>query len=523
MTAYELTYALAAFIIFYKAVQNLIIFRRNQKLEFLLYFGLTQLSFSIFLIVALKTINAPDTNRALLFERLENACLPILAIFFMLFTHKFRQVFPDWFIRLFIILNIVFSIFILLHPGAYHAGLLAPKTFPALGITIYETEQPVWVVLFLSLSVIVLLRVLIKYFLEDTLHLTSSRAFVFSLLAFGITLVNDSLTSLQIINMPYTAHFGFVILMFSIESLFKIEIKYTPVDEEESQENQTIPAVIEENETPRKPATAARDRRESTPDISLESSSGKIRINVLGSMQIFSGEKQIPASLVANKRKLLKLFKLLILKFGKGIHREEAISTLWPEMSEANAINNLHALCFRLRKIFPQRAIVFTEDRLYLEPDLIETDFQIFENFAAKGLDLYQRNKKEEAFEYLQKAVSLYRGDFFEFDLYFEGADPVRHHLQRIFKKSALALCEISKAKNEGESLIDYSSRAIRSDDLDEEAWRALFTGLKMTGRKNEALRKYEELKKLLKTELDVEPDERTESLIQAIKSGSEK
>ncbi|EMO27844.1 bacterial transcriptional activator domain protein [Leptospira interrogans serovar Bataviae str. HAI135] len=54
---------------------------------------------------------------------------------------------------------------------------------------------------------------------------------------------------------------------------------------------------------------------------------------------------------------------------------------------------------------------------------------------------------------------------------------------------------------------------------MDERAWRFHFEALFQLNRKNEALRKYQEFKKSLKKELDVEPESATFSLIEKIRS----
>ncbi len=542
MTAYELSYYLTAIVLIYKAVQNLLIYRKNTGAPFLLYFAVTQIAFSLYLLAMVQTINATDAYRAQFYERLENAALPLTAIFFVLFTQKFRPVFPDAVVQVYTIVNIIFAIFLLLHPAGYNTGVSIPKSFPALGITIHETQQPIWVVVFLFTALFMMLRVLIKYFMEDSLHLTNSRPVAIALLVFAVTMLNDTLASMQIIAMPYIAHIGFLVMMFSVESLFEVAVKVPEMNKRISAEpsgtdspdaagarqpgrsfsGAPVRTLPEETAASNSEIDLSPAAQTSMPASQQAGAAGgaAIRINCLGQLEIKSAAASIPYAEVANKRKLLKLFKLLVLKYGKGVHKEEAISALWPDLGETNALNNLHALCFRLRKIFSADAIVFTEDRLYLDTDHVEADFVIFESLANRGLELFQRKQLKEAAAVLKQAAELYRGDFFEFDLYFEGADLIRGHLQQKFKKSMMALCEIASAESNAESLIEYSQRAVRIDDLDEEAWRYYFKGLNQAGKKNEAVKKYDELKKLLKKELDVSPDPRTESLMQSIKTG---
>ena len=511
MTAYELTYYVAIAIIIYRAAFNMLAFIRNPELKFLFFFALMELTFAFFQVIMLNTINVDDIERALVFERIENAVIPILGVFFLLFLHHLRKILPDKLIYALIGVFILESLIILLMPNSYTVEMLAPKTFKALDTTIYETEQPLWVQTFLVFNFLIAMVMLNRYFRGNISRIFENRIFMVMMGLFSVSFLIDILVALQIIHMVYTAHLGFVLLVFGVENLFKIRLDIKPGEfpagntETVTRANGSPTPVLVQTETIR---------------MEEEEQPGRVvRINCLGPLSISMNDKEIPQDRIAKKKKMMKLFKLLLINFEKGVHREAAIESLWPDLSEQNATNNLHALCFRLRKILEiPETIVFNEDRIYFNSTLVETDYTRFQEYTRKGVEFFRLEKKTEAIPFLNKAGEYYRGDFFEFDLYMEEAEPQRNFLKQKHKDSLLILCRLYINGQEYDSLLETSRQAIHVDNLDEDAWRFYFQALYLCGKKNEVLKKYEELKKLLKTELDTEPDPQTEELVQSIK-----
>ncbi|EMG08449.1 bacterial transcriptional activator domain protein, partial [Leptospira interrogans serovar Grippotyphosa str. LT2186] len=178
-------------------------------------------------------------------------------------------------------------------------------------------------------------------------------------------------------------------------------------------------------------------------------------------------------------------------------------------------------LCFRLRKIIGNpEALVFSEDRLFFRQDLVQTDFQLFEKHYQVGIKSIRKGDTELAIQEFRCARSFYKGVFFEFDLYFPESEIRREYIRKSLIEIFQFLCEKDSEKNEIKKLLDDSTNWIYLDDLDERAWRFHFEALFQLNRKNEALRKYQEFKKSLKKELDIEPESATFSLIEKIRSG---
>ena len=505
MTAYELSYVLVIVILLYRTVYNLNIFRRSDGHRFLLYFALTLVSFALYLLLGLRTINVPTAASALVYERVENSVLPLMAACFLLFAQSFRPVFSVLVLRVLLGMFAVFSLVILLHPGAYVAELSAPKHFPWLGVTIYETEQPPVVIIFFILMLVVLTRVLTKYVFEDSLHKTKSRFLVLALGLVFLTAIIDISVAARILHFPYTAHFGILAVLFAVEHLFTFEIRYNP---------ELAPQV---REAAKQAAVEAERPFQGDPE------AVPIHIRCLGPLHIFVGGKEVPFTSFSRKKKLLRLLKMLLLRYGRWLHREEVLEQLWPELGQKGALNNLHALAFRLRKVLGHNeALIFAEDRLFLNRHLVQVDASRFEEQLDSAETAFSSGDREKALSVMGRAEEIYQGDFFEFDPYFEGADLMRDHLKGRFRRNLLRLCGLLEDSGQFEEMVRYAQKAVHLDEVDEESWRTFFLGLQKAGRKNEALKQFEELKKVLVREVDAEPDGETLDVIRSIRAGNE-
>lgn len=105
----------------------------------------------------------------------------------------------------------------------------------------------------------------------------------------------------------------------------------------------------------------------------------------------------------------------------------------------------------------------------------------------------------------------LYRGDFFEFDPFFEEADQKRGQLRESFKKSIIIYTRQIPGADRREELI---RRALELDSLDETLWQIYLQSLQEQGKQAQAHKQYQRLEKLLLKELSTTPDEATRAIL---------
>ncbi|MDH5657717.1 MAG: hypothetical protein OEZ34_17510, partial [Spirochaetia bacterium] len=243
-----------------------------------------------------------------------------------------------------------------------------------------------------------------------------------------------------------------------------------------------------------------------------------VRINCLGSFEVFDEGGLIISEELVSKRKRLTLFKLLLINFEKGIRRESAASYIWPDLQYSRSSGNLNSIVHRLRKVFSSASVIIeTNGFLRLNPDIVETDFQIFHSLYLQGMQYYKSKNFTEAQEIFTQTAEVYKGDFFEFDPNFEPSLEIRESFWIQYRELLHVQCSLFKKQNQYEKLTETARTLLLKDNLDESAWRYFMEGLYHLHQRNEAIAAFQELNSLLKEELNVEPEEETRILYEKI------
>ena len=116
-----------------------------------------------------------------------------------------------------------------------------------------------------------------------------------------------------------------------------------------------------------------------------------------------------------------------------------------------------------------------------------------------------------------REAIDLYNGDFLPEDLYVPPIERKREELRRKYLDLLFKTARIYEYRRALSKAISYYRRAIQTDPLLESACQRLMILLSDKGKRNEALRVYEECKKALKNEIDSEPEQLTTAIYSKI------
>jgi TolB-like protein/Tfp pilus assembly protein PilF len=192
--------------------------------------------------------------------------------------------------------------------------------------------------------------------------------------------------------------------------------------------------------------------------------------------------------------------------------REKLMSLLWGSHQEAQARQNLRKALSRMRQVMGEEALVADDINAALRPEMIECDVPAFERLAG-----------ENSRDSLRKAVDLYRETFLA-DVSISEEDwaewlrAQRGRIEGLLVGALVRLAGIELQQHNPEQALEIASKAVSIDNLREDAHRLAIRALAATGRKAEALRRYDQLAALLKAELSTEPDARTRALIEEIR-----
>jgi DNA-binding SARP family transcriptional activator len=205
------------------------------------------------------------------------------------------------------------------------------------------------------------------------------------------------------------------------------------------------------------------------------------------------------------------LLALLALQHGKPLGRTLAASLLWSDTSDPQARQNLRQALVRIRRIAP--VLAKGEDELRLAPE-VESDVSMFLALLAKPKGSGWRQAIDIADQPLLDGFQINEPAFMDW------LDGERRQLSNRTLEVLDALLEGAATAPEAAELSFLSTKAIKLDPYREKAHRHLMEGLARQGLRLEALQHYRDLCKMLKEELDVQPEPETRAVHDAIRSG---
>ncbi len=247
-----------------------------------------------------------------------------------------------------------------------------------------------------------------------------------------------------------------------------------------------------------------------------------VKIRLLGAPLVEQGGETLHFS----RRKALALLAYLAVAGGRQ-RRESLATLLWPEQDRQRSLASLRrilvVLTRRLRKhVEADRATIALRQSEALWVDTREIT-RIAERYRNEG---GAAPFSEGALEELAHAASLYRDDFLAgFSLSdSEGFDEWQfsrtEHFRRLLQHILETLVQGHRERGQLGRAIVFAQRWLSLDRLAEEVHRLLMTLFVEAGERSEGLRQYERCFKLLREELDVEPEPETVTLYERIRHG---
>ncbi|MBI1880748.1 MAG: winged helix-turn-helix domain-containing protein [Chloroflexi bacterium] len=224
-----------------------------------------------------------------------------------------------------------------------------------------------------------------------------------------------------------------------------------------------------------------------------------------------------------NSLKGQAIFKYLLTHQGAFITKDILMAVFWPEADPEAARRNLHQAIYSLRQTLKQnqpdfQPIQFDNDCYFLNPAIsFWVDCQQFERHVQTGQRLETAGCLAEAMAEYGLAEQLYRGDFLEEDLYEDWASLHREHWRNIYLDLADRLSEHYLKHGDVAAAMTLCEKILALDNCNEQAHRRLMQCYQTQGQRHMAVRQYRQCVQTLKTELDVPPDEQTQSLYKKI------
>ncbi len=214
-------------------------------------------------------------------------------------------------------------------------------------------------------------------------------------------------------------------------------------------------------------------------------------------------------------KKSQAMLAYLAVKPSQLVSRDKMAGLLWsstaPEQARQSLRQTLSTLRKELAQVSSQKILVEEGDFLSLDASLIYVDVVEFEQLVTTGTA-----------EALDPASRLYGGDFLDgFQIDEEKFDQwviaERDRLHRLALRAHAQLVEQLSRHGSIDEAIGVAQQGLRIDPLQESMHRTLMKLYMQSGDLLNALQQYDTCAKILRRELDVEPDAQTKALEQEI------
>ncbi len=244
-----------------------------------------------------------------------------------------------------------------------------------------------------------------------------------------------------------------------------------------------------------------------------------LEISLLGPLKVSKGGKNINKF---ESNKVRALLAYLVLETERTHSRETVAEMLWPESTPQSGLANLRYALADMRKVIGDEEA----KPPYL---IINRESLQFNAFSDHALDVtaFTRLIRSNKIEKLTQGIDLYLGDFLEGFPFIE-SDPFEEWIvlkREQFKRQAIdalsLIVDHHEHRGEYQQALPFARKQVELEPWLEEAHQQLIRLLARDGQRSAALAQYETCRRLLASELDVEPAEKTIQLYESIRDGT--
>ncbi|HML36008.1 MAG TPA: BTAD domain-containing putative transcriptional regulator [Bacillota bacterium] len=205
-------------------------------------------------------------------------------------------------------------------------------------------------------------------------------------------------------------------------------------------------------------------------------------------------------------QKAQELFAYLFHLRGKPIERDFLLLQLWPEADKKSATALLHTTLYSIRKTLAQwqmdDLIEYQDKKYTMRVDRVDSDLDRIDELCQS------MEKKNNDFIYSRREwLQAYTGSYLEGVAGNFGID-CRDYYERMFLRMSCAIAERAMQEGNFEEGMSFIERAIAVDPYEEKLYLLGFKCFRVLGEVKRAKKYYEKLSRILREELDVEPEE---------------
>ncbi|HYN89463.1 MAG TPA: AAA family ATPase [Ardenticatenaceae bacterium] len=251
-----------------------------------------------------------------------------------------------------------------------------------------------------------------------------------------------------------------------------------------------------------------------------------LRIRTLGPFRVHLDDAIVPETAWKTQKNKI-LLKILLTYRGHALAKEQLMEWLWPELEPGAAGRNLRVAVSQVRQALEARTprqhsatYILTTDSGYAWNTEAGywLDADEFVRLAADGTERPESVPSNGTIERLQSALGLYGGEYLEEDRYADWAVAERERLRELHFGLLTRLAEGYARQGRYGRAIGLCREVLVADGCRESVWCQLMLYQYHAGDQAQALRAYDECRRVLAEEMGVEPLPETTKLAAQIR-----
>ena len=250
-----------------------------------------------------------------------------------------------------------------------------------------------------------------------------------------------------------------------------------------------------------------------------------LRVQMFGKFELTYGDQKI--SCTGSRSKLLwNLLAYLLCHKGELISSEELIPIIWKYDKNDNPAGAMRTAIHRARSMIGELTndssvqFLISKNGGYMWNPEIETDFDV-ENFDK----LVSKTAEKDNAEACLEAIEIYEGKFLPMQSSELWVMPVQAYYHNIYESLIDQVVPFLEKENRFEEGIVICNSALKIDPYSEKIYQYLMRFLLIAEDRQEVVRVYEEMSKLLLTTFGIMPDQESRALyreaLNSVKNGT--
>jgi DNA-binding SARP family transcriptional activator len=260
------------------------------------------------------------------------------------------------------------------------------------------------------------------------------------------------------------------------------------------------------------PATAVMVVAETPGGLPAKAPIVDLTINMLGSVEIFRDWARPFAADAWTTRRAREILCFIASRPHRRAPKDTIVDTFWRDIDLKVIEKNFHPTMSHIRKALnsnqplKQNFLGYRDGEYQLNPEFsYQIDIEEFDRLISDGETARRERDFDRCIQFYEQAVGLYRGEFMQ-GSYDGWVEEQRSYYREQYLRMLESLAAVAEKKQEFVQAMALAQKILRDDPFREDIHCLIMRAQAALGNRVAVKEQYETLRRLLQTELGVEP-----------------